>query len=140
MSPISGAQTPIVLGGRSSLFIQPVAFGVVPYADTDGDLVGDDLDNCLLVINPDQRDTNMDGYGNVCDYDYDNNGTVKAPDFVELALAFGARLTEASYREDLDVDANGEIGSLEFVGLSLGFNSPPGPSGLACAGTIPCGP
>jgi len=35
--------------------------------DTDGDGVADNLDNCPLVSNSDQRDSDGDGIGNVCD-------------------------------------------------------------------------
>ena len=35
--------------------------------DTDGDLVPDDLDNCPLVRNADQLDSDIDGLGDVCD-------------------------------------------------------------------------
>ena len=40
--------------------------------DTDGDLVCDVADNCTLVFNPLQTDTDGDFCGNVCDYDVDN--------------------------------------------------------------------
>lgn len=35
-------------------------------ADTDGDAVVDALDNCPLLANPDQLDSNSDGYGDAC--------------------------------------------------------------------------
>ncbi|MGB5471915.1 MAG: hypothetical protein WBQ78_00375, partial [Gammaproteobacteria bacterium] len=44
--------------------------------DTDSDTVDDAIDNCTLVANADQRDTNGDGFGNVCDADFNNNGIV----------------------------------------------------------------
>lgn len=37
--------------------------------DTDGDGVTDSSDNCTLTPNPLQRDTDADGYGNICDAD-----------------------------------------------------------------------
>ena len=36
-------------------------------ADTDGDTVLDDTDNCITAVNPDQRDTDNDGTGDTCD-------------------------------------------------------------------------
>lgn len=48
--------------------------------DTDGDGVIDRSDNCTLVHNPLQRDTNADGYGNFYDPDFDNNLVVGAAD------------------------------------------------------------
>jgi hypothetical protein len=41
--------------------------------DTDGDGVGDDVDNCPSLYNPDQNDTDGDGVGDVCD-DKDTDG------------------------------------------------------------------
>ena len=35
--------------------------------DTDGDLICDDVDNCVDVSNPDQLDSDADGYGDLCD-------------------------------------------------------------------------
>lgn len=51
-------------------------------ADTDGDTVGDNSDNCLADANPDQADADNDALsttidnrgGNVCDIDDDNDG------------------------------------------------------------------
>ena len=49
--------------------------------DTDGDGILDVVDNCIRVANPDQRDTDGDGFGNVCDGDLDNNGIVNSLDY-----------------------------------------------------------
>ena len=42
--------------------------------DTDGDGVPDDEDNCPDTYNPDQKDNDGDGIGDVCDDDDDNDG------------------------------------------------------------------
>lgn len=42
--------------------------------DTDGDAVGDNADNCPAAGNPHQTDLDLDGQGNVCDTDDDNDG------------------------------------------------------------------
>jgi len=50
--------------------------------DTDNDELVEVLDNCTLVANPpsgdetEQRDTNSDSFGNICDPDLNNDGLV----------------------------------------------------------------
>jgi hypothetical protein len=56
--------------------------------DSDLDGVFDSVDNCIVVANPDQRETDGDGYGNACDncpfhsnadqYDFDGDGRGEA--------------------------------------------------------------
>ncbi|MFB3117365.1 MAG: thrombospondin type 3 repeat-containing protein, partial [Myxococcota bacterium] len=49
--------------------------------DFDGDGVGDVIDNCSTEPNATQDDTDLDECGNLCDADYDNDGTVGIVDF-----------------------------------------------------------
>lgn len=46
----------------------------VNISDVDNDGFSDAEDNCKLVANPDQRDTDGDGFGNWCDVDDDGDG------------------------------------------------------------------
>jgi subtilisin family serine protease len=60
-------------------------------ADTDGDTVCDEVDNCLLQSNPLQIDTDQDTAGNVCDEDDDNDGL---RDDFELQIGSDPLLTD----------------------------------------------
>jgi hypothetical protein len=106
--------------------------------DQDGDGVADPFDDCLLVANPDQRDPDQDGYGSLCDADYDGDGVVGITDFAHVAAGFGSRLGEPGYDPDVDADGDGGIGIADFGRLAGAFGAPPGPSGLGCAGSAPC--
>jgi hypothetical protein len=48
------------------------------------DFAGDLCDNCPALSNPDQVDTDLDGLGNVCDPDDDNDGTPDESDCAPL--------------------------------------------------------
>jgi endonuclease/exonuclease/phosphatase family metal-dependent hydrolase len=90
--------------------------------DTDGDGVADGVDNCTLVVNADQRDTNGDGFGNACDADLNNDCTVNFIDLGQLRAVF--------FTGDADADFNGD-GTVNFVDLGVmraGFFGPPGPA------------
>jgi hypothetical protein len=94
-------------------------------ADADGDGVADAADNCTLVPNADQRDTNGDGFGNICDADLNNDNVVN---FIDLGI-----LRSVFFTADPDADLNGD-GSVNFVDLGImraTFFGPPGPSGVA---------
>jgi hypothetical protein len=121
-----------------------LAVGTAAADDGDGDTVPDTEDNCINRANPNQEDTNLDGYGNMCDPDYDDNGAVGASDFVIFKAAMG--LTDSSplwntYKHPhIDLDGGGAIGASDFVLFKAYLGGPPGPSALACAGDIPCPP
>ena len=92
--------------------------------DTDGDGVVDTQDNCTLAPNPNQRDTDADGFGNFCDADLNNDLTVNLSDFSLFRSAFGTA--------DADADFNGD-GSVNLSDFSIFrslFGSAPGPSGI----------
>jgi hypothetical protein len=67
---------------------------VSPDADADGIL--NEVDNCLMTANPDQADSDGDGYGDPCDRFSDlNNGTVRDNDtgliWLKNANCFGVK-------------------------------------------------
>ena len=111
---------------------------VPPPLDSDLDTILESQDNCRSIANTNQIDTNHDGYGNRCDADYNDNGGVDASDFTLFRNAYLTALGDPGYDEDIDADSDGVIGSKDFSVFRNLFLKPPGPSGLACAGTIPC--
>jgi hypothetical protein len=111
-----------------------------PQIDTDTDGVLDQWDNCVSVANELQGDSDLDGFGNICDADYDNNNAAGISDFTILKIEFGG--TAPGYNENVDMDCNNAIGISDFTLLKVNFGTSYGPgqtvSGLACAGSPPC--
>lgn len=100
---------------------------VHPTGDSDGDGVQDACDNCLAVLNTDQRDTDGDNIGNACDADITNDCLVNFPDLSIYRANFFAA-------GDLHTDNNGD-GLTNFADLAVVrsmFFGPPGPSALGC--------
>jgi hypothetical protein len=110
-------------------------------ADSDGDTVQDNMDNCVATSNVSQIDSDQDGYGNACDADFNQDGTVGGPDFTVFASAFGSTEGTASYVASVDCNGDGAIGGPDFTCFASGFNNGlgpggtsggPGPSGRSC--------
>jgi len=106
--------------------------------DTDSDGVGDADDDCILAENSSQLDSNQDGYGNACDSDFDDDGTVSATDYAMLIGAWEATVGSSGYAPALDSDGDGAISASDYAQLIQAWEQPPGPSGLGCAGSPPC--
>ncbi|MGB5473700.1 MAG: hypothetical protein WBQ78_09510 [Gammaproteobacteria bacterium] len=94
--------------------------------DSDGDTIDDAIDNCTLVANPNQRDTNGDGFGNMCDADFNNNGLVDPSDFSLIKSLFGSTTSP-----DQDLNGNGIVDPSDFSKEKSLFATQPGPSALA---------
>ena len=93
--------------------------------DKDGDGIQDSLDNCILVPNPTQCDGDLDGYGNHCDADFNNDFIVNGLDIGPFKAGFGT----ADPVTDLNCD--GITNGLDVGFLKTMFGFPPGPSGIA---------
>ena len=94
--------------------------------DTDGDGVSDPTDNCTNTPNADQRDTDLDGFGNFCDPDFNNDGDVDSAD----VHIFKPRLFGTNADGDLDGD-----GAVTFLDLGIVANHTglgPGPNCDEC--------
>lgn len=93
--------------------------------DEDGDGLSTMQDNCTEVANADQRDTDADGIGNVCDPDLDQNCLVNFADASVMAANF--------FRPgdlDTDLDGNGQTNFSDLAIMSSLFFRIPGPSGI----------
>jgi hypothetical protein len=101
-------------------------------ADSDGDGIVETLDNCSSAPTPSQRDTDSDGYGNRCDADFDQNQIANVGDLAQIERVFFS----ADPLADLNGDGVVGFGDLA-IAKALSFR-PPGPSGLGCAGHVPC--
>ncbi len=95
-----------------------------PAVDTDGDGVVDALDNCTILANPEQRDTDGDGYGNRCDPDLNGDGIVNFGDLAAFKTVF---LTDDP---DADFDGDGLVNFGDLAVIKAFFLEPPGPSGI----------
>jgi hypothetical protein len=107
-------------------------------ADGDGYVVSED--NCTLIPNPTQCDTDIDGFGNHCDGDFDNNGAVGAVDYSTKFVPDFKKGFDAPPLDGTDMDCNGAVNAIDFnTRFVPQFKAgKPGPSGLSCAGTVPC--
>lgn len=76
--------------------------------DSDSDGINNNIDNCTLVANPDQRDSNNDGYGNRCDGDLNPNGIIDWEDVNRTYWYFGAK-GDGNYNADADIDGDGIV-------------------------------
>lgn len=127
------AQAPCVndasLSGASYLIL-------APNVDTDGDGTIDALDNCRLLANANQADSNGDGFGNRCDADLNNNGATNAQDTGLYRQQLGQPSVAPTYNA-ADINANGAVNAQDTGLVRQLLGSPPGPSGL-CNATFPC--
>jgi hypothetical protein len=103
--------------------------------DADGDGAHDGIDNCTAAANGplardagghSQRDTDGDGFGNLCDPDFNNNGIVDSQD----GSLFRSRFGSTSY-PDQDLNGNGVVDSQDGALLRNRFGQAPGPSGVS---------
>ena len=102
------------------------AAGLTDEPDTDGDGVSDSIDNCQLVPNDAQLDTNADGFGNACDGDFNGDCVVNTVDLGVMRANFFATGTN-----DADLNGDGAVSVIDLGLLRTLFFAAPGPSGIA---------
>ena len=100
--------------------------------DDDGDGFPDSADNCTSISNTSgkgpllQHDVDVDGFGNICDGDYDQNGLVNGADFVIFRAGFNASASGIT-----DHDGNGFTNGADYMLFRDQFlRGTPGPSGI----------
>ena len=105
--------------------------------DADCDLVPDASDNCSLQSNAAQQDADLDGYGSVCDADYNQDGKVNLTDYATLKANY-----LPLYLNACDHNCDGKVNLTDFATFNVLYpptgSINPGPSGQACA-ALPAG-
>jgi len=120
-----------LLVAAGSAYAGPVPGG----ADGDGDTVEDAFDNCSMIANADQTDTDHNGCGDSCTANIacDANGdtSVGATDFAILRMQFGNSVPAGTLGDCNPVD--GVVGATDFAALRMQFGNTVGPSGITTA-------
>lgn len=96
-------------------------------ADSDGD--ENEVDNCALKRNENQRDTDGDGYGNQCDPDFDNSGLVDNSDL----NAMKAQMLKKAPNPNTDLNGDGKVNFADLAILKTFMGKVPGPNGADLA-------
>ena len=95
--------------------------------DTDGDNITDANDNCPLVSNPDQRDSDNDSNnntadpnrgGDVCDADDDNDLVLDLYDLYPLNVSQSGDYDNDGYNSSIDIDDDGD-GLIEIYSADM---------------------
>ncbi|MEL7451555.1 MAG: choice-of-anchor J domain-containing protein [Pseudomonadota bacterium] len=108
-------------------------------ADSDGDGVNDDVDNCINDANPLQIDSNGDNIGNVCDADIAGPAGAGADDCQVNFFDLG-QIKNVFFTTDPDADLvgagnsepDGQVNFFDLGRMKEVFFNPPGPSAAGC--------
>jgi hypothetical protein len=92
-------------------------------ADLDSDGVSDGADNCGSVANAGQQDSDFDGVGNACDFDYNNDGQVNDVDAGLLRSAFGAGSGDPENGDAFDADDDGLVGGTDWGAFTAAYRA-----------------
>jgi len=122
-----------------------------PNDDVDGDGVKNLVDNCIDVSNPNSADqdnqsgpldSDRDGFGNSCDGDFNQNGSVNTQDFAVFSAAYNTAYPgSVAYVDNVDMNSNGSINTQDFALFSASYaHGVPGPSSWGCAKVSPTAP
>ena len=118
-------------GGDSTLSLSatwvPTLDKIADLPDEDRDGVPNWADNCTRIANPHQVDDNLDGFGDACDPDLTNDGTVDRSDRRIFSELMGSDDRAA------DLDNNGAVDRRDLAVMDRYLQSArrPGPSSIA---------
>lgn len=125
LSPPGRVEVVSSAGGSDTRLVEVVN------SDLDNDGVPNSIDNCILIANANQRDTNSDGYGNICDPDLNDDLSISLADFFALSNVFGQTPPGTGTMTDhADFNGDGGVSLADFFILSNFFGKTPGPSGF----------
>ena len=124
---------PLAHADMAGDLLRSVRSWTMQVVDADSDGIYDNEDNCILIPNADQRDTDSDGYGNLCDGDLNNDGDTNTLDLNLYKQAHRARLGDANYNADADFNGDDVINTLDLNIYKGLHRKPPGPS---CCGLL----
>lgn len=102
------------------------------FADSDGDGVPNNVDNCRTVFNPTQADSDRDQFGDRCDGDWNGNLVADRDDRADLVSRLGAKfLASPRWLNKYDLNGDGIIDATDVTIFDNRLiNKRPGPSGL----------
>jgi len=129
--PLLGGSQVFVGDGLRALDVPDLPAALVE--DRDGDGIANRSDNCPRDPNPDQRDTNGDGVGNLCDADVDDDGDVDSSggriypvDARGDLEAVTLTARNGPYDPDHDLDGDGRVDEADLIRVQLALSRPPG--------------
>ena len=136
----------ILAAGIAMSWALVAAAGINEDSDLDG--IPDFFDKCMLdsrnATAPATCDHDTDGYGNVCDPDFNQDNAVTSADFGMFFVPAFKGSDPAPWPQGMDMNCDGSVTSADFGMFfvpkfkgGLG-GAKPGPSGIACAGQPGC--
>ncbi len=114
----------VVCTGILGLTLVLMSPSTLAFFDQDNDGISDANDNCTLIANPQQYDSNADGIGNLCDSDLNNDGVVDNTDYQLLFEFYQANNLDADFNED------GRITNWDLEILNSRIGNVVGPAGV----------
>ncbi len=113
--------------GNTGVYYDNIVFANPMPVDADLDGIPDATDNCTLVANPTQCDSDGDGFGNRCDGDLNNNGATNAQDTSMFRPRLGLTVPGPVY-DKADLNCNGVVNAQDTSMFRQLLGAPPGPS------------